>query len=265
MNQDQVKSRLLALEPDTEEFSVIFSGKQSKKVNGLYYPERREIIIHNKNFTNDSGLMYTAIHEYAHHIHFTRSPVPISSRSHTTEYRNILHELLERAEQAGTYTNIFSEHPDFVRLTHKIRDEFLVTNGQLMKDLGALLVKAEALCQEHHARFEDYVERALLIDRRSASTLMRIHGLDISPAIGYENMRTVANIRNKDQRQMAMESFSNGKSPDMVKAEVQQARKTEREPIEMLFAEKQRIERTIDSLREKLKTVDDRIDRLREL
>jgi len=265
MNQDQVKSRLLTLEPDTLEFSVIFSGKQSKKVNGLYYPDKREIIIHNRNFHDDNALMYTAIHEYAHHLHFTRSPVPISSRSHTTEYRNILHELLRKAEESGVYVNIFQEHPDFVRLTNRIRDEFLVTNGQLMKELGALLQKAEALCQEHHARFEDYIERVLLLDRRSASTLIRIHNLDVTPAIGYDNMRTVANMRNPEQRSAALQAFSAGKSPDMVKTEIQKIRKAEKEPVQLLFAEKQRIERTIDSLRERLKVVETRIDQMREL
>ncbi len=265
MNQDQVKSRLLSVEPVDDDFSVIFSGKQSKRVNGLYYPERREIIIHNRNFRDDNALMYTAIHEYAHHIHFTRATVPISSRAHTTEYRRILHELLVKAEEAGVYRSIFAEHPDFVRLTRRIKEEYLVPNGQLVKDLGGLLVKAEELCREHNARFEDYVERALCLDRTSVTTLMRIHSLDVTPAIGFENMRTVANIRNPEQRKIAVEAFQNGQSADMVKAAVKRRPETEREPIELLFSEKQRLERTIDSLREKLKTVEARIDKLREL
>ncbi|MDR0601298.1 MAG: hypothetical protein LBG42_02855, partial [Treponema sp.] len=73
MNQDQVKAKLLAIEDAPLEFSLVFSGKSSKKVNGLYKPESREIIIHNKNFTAEGGqnenlLLYTAIHEYAHHL-----------------------------------------------------------------------------------------------------------------------------------------------------------------------------------------------------
>ena len=46
MNQTQVKELLLQLKEDVEEFSVIFSGKKSKKVDGLYKPDSREIIIH---------------------------------------------------------------------------------------------------------------------------------------------------------------------------------------------------------------------------
>ncbi len=265
MNQDQVKSRLLSLEPAVEEFSVIFSGKQSKRVNGLYYPERREIIIHNRNFRDDNALMYTAIHEYAHHLHFTRSPVPISSRSHTSDYRNILHDLLVKAERGGVYRSIFDVHPDFVRLTGRIKSDYLTPNGTLVKELGGLLVKAESLCHEHNVRFEDYVERALCLDRQTATTMMRIHSLDVPPTIGYDNMRTVANIRNPEERKMAVEAFSAGQSADMVKAAVKSSRANEKEPIERLFTEKQRLERTIESLREKLKDVEARIDKMREL
>ena len=36
MNQDQVKEILLQIEESELEFSVTFTGKASKKVNGLY-------------------------------------------------------------------------------------------------------------------------------------------------------------------------------------------------------------------------------------
>ena len=68
MNQDQVKDMLLSLENTELEFSVIFSGKESKRVNGLYKIEEREIILHNRNFKTDNQLIYTAIHEYTHHL-----------------------------------------------------------------------------------------------------------------------------------------------------------------------------------------------------
>ncbi len=54
MNQDQVKRALLSVRNAPEDFSVILSGKESRKVNGLYKPETREIILHNKNFANDT-------------------------------------------------------------------------------------------------------------------------------------------------------------------------------------------------------------------
>ena len=68
MNNEQVARALLSVRKTAEPFAVVMSGKKSGKVNGLYKPESREIIIHNKNFALDDELLYTAIHEYAHHI-----------------------------------------------------------------------------------------------------------------------------------------------------------------------------------------------------
>jgi len=86
MNQDQVKEKLLAIEDAALDFSVIFSGKKSKKVNGLYKPDTREIIIHNRNFPDANLLMYTAIHEYAHHLHACARGGHLSARAHTAEF-----------------------------------------------------------------------------------------------------------------------------------------------------------------------------------
>ena len=63
MNQDQTKALLLGIEGCKTDFSVVFTGKKSSMVNGLYKPLTREILIHNKNFQNDGQLVYTAIHE----------------------------------------------------------------------------------------------------------------------------------------------------------------------------------------------------------
>jgi hypothetical protein len=263
VNQDQVKQQLLQLEEEIEDFSLIFSGKSSKKANGVYYPDTREIIIHNRNFKDDNALIYTAIHEFAHHVHFTRSSVPIGSKAHTMEFRRQLHELLERAEEKGIYRNVFQTSPDFQALTYRIRRDFLSPNGQLMKDFGSVLMEAEELCQQHNARFEDYVERVLSMDYRVARTLMKMHTLDVNPQIGYENMRTVANISNPDTRQQAEEAFAEGKSPDYVKTMVKGDKQQEQEdPQKELMKEKRRIERTINSLQEKLREIEDRLERI---
>jgi len=86
MNQDRVSEMLQAIEPPPAPFTLVFSGKTNKKVNGLYKPTKAEIVIHNRNFDSDDQLIYTAIHEYAHHILFTRrgglpmpSPTPKNS------------------------------------------------------------------------------------------------------------------------------------------------------------------------------------------
>ena len=79
MNQDQIKEMLLKIEDSELDFSVTFTGKESKKVNGLYKPDTHEILLHTKNFKTDNQLIYTAIHEYAHHLIAEQNPLKCSA------------------------------------------------------------------------------------------------------------------------------------------------------------------------------------------
>ncbi len=267
MNQDQVKATLKQLEPEIDAFTVIFSGKESKRANGVYHPDKQEIIIHNKNFTNDNQLMYTAVHEFAHHVHFCRSSVPISSKAHTTAFRSILHNLLVKAERLTIYTNIFETEPEFTALTVKIREEFVSVNGQLMKELGALFIQAQQLCEKHGARFEDYIERIVRMNKSTATSLMKIHSLDIDPSLGYENMRTIAGIGDVTERIQAQQALQSGQTPDMVKINLKQNKQSapeNDEPLEKLLAERRKLERSIDNLHGKLKEIEKRIEELQE-
>lgn len=259
MNQDQVKEQLLRLDDNVEEFFLIFSGKRSKKVNGLYRADTREIIIHNRNFDDDAMLMYTAIHEFAHHIHYTTAAVPVGPRAHTVEFRSILHRLLDRAEELEVYSNPFDSDPEFKALTRRIRTQFLKLNGRLMKDFGEALIEVETLCRKRGTRFEDYVERILSMDKRTANTLMKIHSYDINPELGYTNMATIAAIKSEDKRLEAQERFEAGQSPDMVKMGLKTSPGEPEDPLAKLEKERNRIKRTIESLQSKLQQVEDRL------
>src|SRR5215469_11323540 len=133
MNQDKVKDNLLAIEDAPLEFSLIFSGKKSRKVNGLYKPDSREIIIHNRNFekgtAGDNLLLYTAIHEYAHHLHSCSRGGELPSRAHTSEFWAVFHALLEKAEAKKIYSDVFAASPELMTLTETIRKKFLGENG----------------------------------------------------------------------------------------------------------------------------------------
>ena len=129
MNQDQVKRLLLHLAKPAEEFDVVFTGKSSPKVDGLYRPETRELIIHNRNHHTEAQLVHTAIHEYAHHLQFCESAVPISGRAHTTRFWSIFHGLLYRAEELGLYEGPAAAHPDLGALSERIR-ELVARNGE---------------------------------------------------------------------------------------------------------------------------------------
>jgi hypothetical protein len=264
MNQDQVKEKLLQLRPDVAEFTLVFSGKASKKVNGLYHPETCEIIIHNKNFEDDNALMYTAIHEYAHHVH-RGAGGPVSQRAHTVEFRAIFHQLLEEAEAKGLYTNVVEKIDELRSLAEEIRARYVKTNGELMKDFGQTLMEAEKLCRKHNARFEDFIERALRLPKATASTLMKIKALDLPPDLGYENMKTLAGIRSNEVRAEATEAFLEGDTPDQIKQALasrpaETTRKTD--PRKKLASEKKRIEKALAGLQERLAEIETELEEL---
>ena len=263
MNNDQIKNMLLSLRRSPHDFSVILSGKSSRKVHGLYKPDSREIIIHNRNFKNDNELLYTAIHEYAHHLQFTTSPTPISVRTHTTAFWNLLHTLLFEAEQKGIYTNPFEGIEEFRELTREIRTRFLEGGGALMKEFGRLLVRAHELCEKHGTSYSDYLDRVLGLPRTSAAVIVKAHTLDLDPRVGFENMRTLASIRDDQKREKAQEELRAGHSPDMVKARYGPgAAPTGRR--EALHAERQRLEKSIERMKKRLKEVEKRLAELGE-
>jgi hypothetical protein len=261
VSNDQIKKALLSLRKSAHDFTVILSGKKSRKVHGLYKPDSREIIIHNRNFTNDNELMYTAIHEYAHHLQFTTSAAPISARTHTTAFWNLLHTLLFEAEEKGIYTNPFESIEEFRTLTARIRGTFLEGSGTLMKELGGLLVTAHELCEKHGTSYPDYLDRVLGLPRTSAQVIVKAHTLDLDPRVGFENMRSLAGIRDDRARGRAQEELRAGHTPDMVKAKYGPTPPA-RNARDALQAERERIEKTIERMKKRLKEIEKRITEL---
>jgi hypothetical protein len=255
MNQDQVKAALLSVEEAPLEFAVVFSGKKSKKVNGLYKSDTREIIIHNRNFSDENLLLYTAIHEYAHHLHACARGGALSSRAHTAEFWAILHGLLEKAEAKNIYKNVFDRSPELTELTGRIQKKYLYENGSLVKDLGKQLLRANELCTAIGGRFEDYLDRVLRIPRVAARMSMKMYQYDLDPAVGSDNMRFLAGIKNDERRTAAESALKAGKSPDTVKVAVR-PQPPEEDSRERLEKEKTRLERTIASLSDRLKEVE---------
>jgi len=259
MNQDKVREKLLAIEDAPLEFTLVFSGKKSKKVNGLYKPATREIIIHNRNFQNDdTGLnlmLYTAIHEYAHHLHACSRGGTLSPRAHNSDFWAIFHALLEKAEAKKIYKDVFAVSPELLKLTELIRSKYLKNNGELVKEMGKHLRKAHDLCFGIGVRFEDYVDRMLRIPRAAANTAIRMFEYDIAPEVGADNMRFLAGIRDSDKRKTAQAALIKGKSPDSVKVQLRGGKKEEEDHAAILEKEKERLERTIASLNKRLDEV----------
>jgi hypothetical protein len=264
MNQEQVIAKLLELENNVEDFTVTFTGKKSKKVDGLYKPDKREILLHNENFKDDNSLIYTAIHEFAHHIQFTKSHTPISARAHTIQFWDIFHKLLFVAEEKKIFINIYKKELKFIDLTKKFKEQFLSVNGRLMKEFGKLLLEAHELCREFGVSFEDYADRELQIHRTTAKTLIKMNSYDINPEMGYENMKIVASIRDPEERVLAEEAFAKGKSPDMVKTMFISSPKDETDDkLDYLMEKKDRLIKNIERLQSELENIERQIGEFR--
>jgi hypothetical protein len=256
MNQTQIKDILLQLKEDVEEFTVILSGKKSTKVDGLYKPLTREIIIHNKNTEDQNAIIYTAIHEFSHHVHVSSSIVPVSRRVHTKEFWAILHGLMDKAEKLKVYSNKFKTEAEFLNITSEIKNRFILKNGELMKDFGKLLLKAYELCNRYDMSFDDYVDRELGLGRTAAKQIMGVYREDINPEVGYENMKTLSRIRPGEDRSNAEEAFLNGSSPDSVKSQFSPNSPALEDPVLRLQKEKQRIERSIVNFNKRLAEIE---------
>ena len=180
MENEKIKEMLLQIHESNLDFSVVQSGKESKRVNGLYKPDTHEIILHNKNFKTDEQLVYTAVHEYTHHIIAEEqlalygSEYLYNAKMHTQAFWARFQELLAIAEEKGFYKIDISSSPELEDLTKKIRTEYLEQNGKLMSEFGRLLIRAHALCEQANIRYEDYIDRILCLPRNTARDLKRV-------------------------------------------------------------------------------------------
>ncbi|MCK7483142.1 MAG: hypothetical protein M0C28_43355 [Candidatus Moduliflexus flocculans] len=82
-------------------------------MNGLYKPAAREIILHNRNFDDDLQLVYTALHEYAHHLHRERTGFRVHRPRPYQRVLVHLPRLPEKAEALGHYRNVFEDSRRF--------------------------------------------------------------------------------------------------------------------------------------------------------
>lgn len=269
MENEKIKEILLDVEDTQLDFTVIQTGKESKKVNGLYKIETHEILLHNKNFKSDNALIYTAVHEYTHHvlteelINETGNPMPPSVKVHTQKFWSRFSGLLEKAEQKGHYILGLEKSPELEKLTEDIRKNYLTVNGKLMQEFGKLLSRAFELCEAADIRYEDYIDRVLCLPRTSAHDIMQLGAVQVNPALGYDNMKIVAKIRDPDKRAAAEEDFLSGKSRAAVQSGLKKSCSDDEDDMKTkLEKEKNRLEKTIASLTSRLEMVEEKLSNL---
>lgn len=271
MDNERIKEILLDIAPTGIEFTVTQTGKESKRVNGLYSPDTHEILLHNKNFKTDNELVYTAVHEYTHHLLAEEllnttgfANKPYNAKVHNQAFWGKFNELIKIAEEKGYYKINLDESPELKELTEKIRKEYLEANGRLMQEFGKLLIQAHDLCNKANIRYEDYLDRVLQLPRNAAKDITRVGAVEVDPSIGFDNMKVVACAKKKDVREAMVKDFEEGNSPagvrEMMKKKAAEAKPSD--PLQKLEKEKSRLEKTIKQLTERLEFVEEAIANL---
>lgn len=264
MDNEKIKQMLLDIAPSDLDFTVTQSGKESKRVNGLYKPDTHEIILHNKNFKSETELVYTAIHEYTHHliaeeqIALNGSSYMPNAKVHTEAFWAKFHSLLKIAEEKNYYSIDIDSVPELKELTENIQKNYLEANGKLMQEFGKLLAKAHALCQKANIRYEDYIDRVLCLPRNSARDITRVGRVeDVNPSIGFDNMKMISTIKKSDERAKVQEQILSGESPATVRQLLKQKSHPQEDQKTKLEKEKNRLSKTIAQLQQRLDFVEE--------
>lgn len=266
MDNETIKQKLLQIAPTDLDFTVIMTGKESVRVNGLYNPETREILLHNKNFKTDMQLIYTAIHEYTHHLineeklAESGGKLLATGKAHNAAFWSKFHQLLQKAEELGIYKIDIEESPELKEITDKIRHDYIEANGKMMQEFGKLLSRAHALCDQANIRYEDYIDRVLCLPRTTAKEITKVGHVDVNPAIGFDNMKKVASLKKEEDRQAAEEQILSGRPADTV-AQLMKQHKND-DPRQKLEKEKNRLEKTISALQQRLEYIEESLENL---
>lgn len=250
MNNDQIKELLLSLEDTDKDFSVTQSGKESKKVNGLYKPATFEIIIHNKNFSTENELIYTAIHEYTHHLiscKYKEEGEKLPAKSHSTEFWAKFDDLLEIAVSKNLYKRERSESLSTLITEAKELDKEIV---KLQKKLGLLLREIEKKSNEENVRFEDVITHDLNMTKTTAKKCVESNF--VNSDCGQSELETILKTNSKKRLEVEI-SISNGKTINQAKHNSTQSK--ESNPFDKLSKEKTRLEKTINQLQQRLEIV----------
>lgn len=266
MTNERIKEILIDIQSSEIDFTVTQTGKESKRVNGFYKPDTHEIFLHNQNFKSDNQLVYTAVHEYTHHLitiekqKYDPTYGTTMCKSHTQEFWAKFGNLLKAAEDKGYYTMGWESIPELKELTVDIKTNYLEKNGQLMQEFGKKLAKAWEICNQNDIRYEDYIDRVLCLPRTAEKDIRKVGAVEVNPSIGFENMKTVASIKKKDDRANAEQEFlQGGKSPSSVIEMMKQKSSEQRgtDPKVKLEKEKTRLEKTIAQLTQRLEIVEE--------
>ncbi|MCQ2595120.1 MAG: hypothetical protein MJ196_07650 [Treponemataceae bacterium] len=262
MNNEEIKTNLAKLFECKTDFTVTQTGKKSSKVNGFYKPATCEIFLHNKNFTSTNELMYTAVHEFTHHVLTTEKGVK-TTKCHSGIFWAIFYDFLDKAIELGFYTrNRSDETKALIDSALQLQKTIIETQ----KQLGEIIAKLYDSCKTNGERIEDVIEHDLQITRNKAKEYIRLEKTDCTNS----EMAKAVTAKDVMIQQAAQKAADEGKTVEQVKAIAKQkpnvdddlgkkAKVTDNglESPEKLLREKERLKRTIEQLNNRLVLVEE--------
>lgn len=252
MTNEEIKKKLEMLQRSDEDFTVVQTGKANAKVNGVYKVEEREIVLNNKNFSNDNALMFTAIHEYAHHV------LRDEKGGHTQRFWAVFYDMVDAAVEKGIYSRERSEQVN--RLTEEIK-KMQAEISAMQKKMGEKIRELYDAAGQGGERFEDIIEHDCQMTLSKSKTMLNMAaGPD-----GYtdEMAKAVAKVNNYGKQQDALEAVAAGKTVYQVKETGKSGGKQDKQEehkYEKLVKEKKRIEKIIGELEQRLSVIEELID-----
>ena len=97
------KELLLAIYPCKVPFTVAVKHDKPRRRLGTYYPNSKRIILHTK-WDEKYNPIETAIHEYAHHLHYTEFDKENRKQDpHGEQFWQIYGQLICRAKELGIF------------------------------------------------------------------------------------------------------------------------------------------------------------------
>lgn len=254
MDDVAIKQALMQVHDCNVDFSVTLTGKRSNRVNGLYKPDTQEILLHNRNFTNDNQLMYTAIHELTHHIMSTELNQK-SKKSHSGPFWATFENLIDRAVKLKIYSR---ERSEDTRGLVKKANELHKKITALQMELGVLLVRLHKSCDVSGERYEDVVASDLQLDRATAKTFCNM-AVAQTP-VPFAVQEVMKNCSTEQKRQV-LDAAQSGKTFPQIKAASMKIAQPCSEYAE-LKKECDRLERTIQQLTTRYEEVTEQLQGL---
>jgi predicted Zn-dependent protease with MMP-like domain len=252
-----VKNNLNVVYASPVGYAVVFSGKKSNSVNGLYKPDSKEIIINDRNFNDDNLLIYTAIHELAHHICMTERNMR-NGKAHTQIFWSVFHDLLDSAISKNIYVRgMNASLQSLVKQAQEIDRQI----ARLQRTLGGVLLEIHKQCADANVRYDDVIDNEVRLSRKTRNAAVKSAQCSVPDAYGQDVQNIIIQANNDDTRSFIFGQAENNKSIDQIKTNVSRAAPNKNNNIHALTIEKNRVQKTIYTLQLRLNAIIEEINK----